>query len=346
LFAHKDNRLFSNLQPFFFAIRLNRIRKRLYLPPNQQYDVMKAIVLSVLTFLAAAQLSAQYNSCAAKSVVTEPVAIERVNDATGETEVVYENRKVEQVDGYGNASGNQYDLAVDGAFEGQTIVVLHLYTGEGFDFEKPKAALKEKGFSVYRYMNAPPSPKELEEALSKACQLWVISSTTQLLNDEHAEVIKKFFYSGKGVYLWGDNDPYHADADFLAQKLIGVTMSGAYYGAQNVTFKTDENTSGMLKDHLITTGLEYVYEGITISAIHDPNQVLKPLIWSTDGNVVTALYEDQGQRLILDGGFTRLYYNWDTAGTGRYVKNAAAWLVNYERFGDLVVSEEHKKGEE
>jgi len=24
---------------------------------------------------------------------------------------------------------------------------------------------------------------------------------------------------------------------------------------------------------------------------------------------------------------------WDNAGTGRYVKNAAAWLVNYERFG-------------
>lgn len=306
---------------------------------------MKALILSVLTVLSATQLSAQYNSCAAKSVVTESIAVERRNVETGETEIVYEDQKVKQVDSYGNASGNQYDLAVDGAFEGQTIVVLHLYTGEGFDFEKPKAALKEKGFSVYRYINTPPSPKELEESLSKACQLWVISSTTQLLNDEHAEVIKKFFYSGRGVYIWGDNDPYHADADFLAGKLIGVTMSGYYHGAQNVTFKTDENNSGMLKDHLITTGLEYVYEGITVSAIHDPNQVLKPLIWSTDGNVVTALYEDQGQRLILDGGFTRLFYNWDTAGTGRYVKNAAAWLVNYERFGDEVVSDVHKKGE-
>jgi len=34
-----------------------------------------------------------------------------------------------------------------------------------------------------------------------------------------------------------------------------------------------------------------------------------------------------------------LFIKWDTAGTGRYVKNAAAWLVNYERFGDDVLAE-------
>lgn len=302
---------------------------------------MKTIMLSVFSVLCSLQLFAQYNACAAKSVVTEPVAVERYND-NGEKEIVYEQHKVTTTDNFGNASGNQYDLAVDGAFEGQTIVVLHFYTGENFDFEKPKAALKEKGFSVYRYINVPPSPKELEEALSKACQLWVISSTSQLLNDEHAEVIKRFFFSGKGVYLWGDNDPYHADADFLAQKLIGASMSGMYYAGQNVNFKSETSTSGMQADHLITTGLEYVFEGITISQIHDPQNQLKPLIWSTDGNVVTAIYEDQGQRLIIDGGFTRLYCNWDTAGTGRYVKNAAAWLVNYERFGDEVLGENIK----
>lgn len=305
---------------------------------------MKTIQLTIAAFLVSAQFAySQYNACAAKSVVTERVAVEQLDSSTGEIKTVYEEREVKAKDNYGNASGNQYDLAVDGAFEGQTIVVLHLYTGENFDFEKPKAALKEKGFSVYRYINQPPSPEELEKSLAKACQLWVISNTSQMLTDEHAEVIKRFFYSGKGVYIWGDNDPYHADADFLAQKLIGVTMSGYYLGSKNVTFKTESNNSGMQKDHMITTGLEYVYEGITISQIHDPEKKMKPLIWSTDGNVVTAIYEDQGQRLIIDGGFTRLYCNWDTAGTGRYVKNAAAWLVNYERFGQLVLSDELKK---
>jgi hypothetical protein len=305
---------------------------------------MKTLIVSVFTVLSAFQVSwGQYNSCAGQSEARERVAIESLDENTGEKKIIYEERKVQQTDSHGNASGSQYDLAVDGAFEGQTIVVLHLYTGEGFDFEAPKAALAEKGFSVYRYINFPPSPKELEESLAKACQLWIISTNTQLLNDEHAEVIKKFFYSGKGVYLWGDNDPYHADANFIAQKLIGVTMSGYYMGDKNVTFKTDSTNCGMLKDHLITTGLEYVYEGITISKMNDPEGKLKPLIWSTDGNVVSGIYEDQGQRLIIDGGSTRLFYSWDNAGTGRYVKNAAAWLVNYERFGELVLGEELKK---
>lgn len=121
---------------------------------------MKLVIVSVFALLSSFHLVAQYNACAAKSVVTEPVAVERVK-SNGEREVVYEERKVTTTDNFGNVAGNQYDLAVDGAFEGQTIVVLHLYTGEGFDFEKPKAALKEKGFSVYRYINVPPSPKEL-----------------------------------------------------------------------------------------------------------------------------------------------------------------------------------------
>lgn len=314
----------------------------MYGAPVFNLQIMKTIILTIGLLLSGVSI-AQYNSCAAKSIITENVAVEKIDQETGEKKVVYEERKVENTDSFGNASGNQYDLAIDGAFDGQTIVVLHLYTGEGFDFEKPKAALKEKGFSVYRYINYPPSARELDSVLQKACQLWVISTTSQLLTEAHAEVIKRFFYSGKGVYLWGDNDPYHSDANFLAQKLMGVSMNGNYMASQNVTFKSDSTASGMRKDHLITTGLEYVYEGVTISKINDPNQQMTPLIWSTDGNVVTAIYENQGQRLIIDGGFTRLFCNWDTAGTGRYVKNAAAWLVNYERFGDAVLSEALKK---
>jgi|TARA_R110000737_G_scaffold298126_1_gene304967 hypothetical protein len=305
---------------------------------------MKKSILITLAFVATTIFAqGQYNSCAGKSTVTETRIVKVRNEATGVMEQKEVQEKVKDVDGFGNARGNQYDLAVDGAFEGQTIVVLHLFTGEGFDFELPKAALAEKGFSVYRFLNVPPSPEVLEEALSKACQLWVISSLEQTLNDEHAEVIKKFFDSGKGVYLWGDNDPAHGEADFLGNKLLGVTMNGHYMGDQNVSFKTDTTKSGMIPDHLITTGLEYVFEGITISKINDPNQAMTPLIYSTDGNVVTSIYEQQGKRLIIDGGFTRLYCNWKSAGTGRYVKNAAAWLVNYERFGEAVVSENLEK---
>lgn len=73
------------------------------------------------------------------------------------------------------------------------------------------------------------------------------------------------------------------------------------------------------------------------------NDALTPLLYGSAGNLVTAFFDHQGRRAILDGGFTRLYINWDTAGTARYVKNAAAWLVNYERFGNSVVADKYRK---
>ncbi len=321
---------------------LNQSQVPLYRLPN--LTIMKKLILLSFAFLVSSAISnAQYNSCAGQSKVTETREEVVKDESTGKMKTVEVKTTVQSKDNFGNPKGNKYDLAVDGAFTGQTIVVLHFSAGGVFDFELPKAALKEKGFSVYRFISEAPSPEELEKALSKACQLWVISHGDQRLNDEHAEVISRFFYSGKGVYIWGDNDPYHADADFLTKKLLGVTMDGAYYGDKNVNFKSDSTASGMQADHLITTGLEYVYEGITIAKINDPQKVMKPLIWSSDGNVVSAIYEEQGLRLIIDGGFTRLYHSWDNAGTGRYVKNAAAWLVNYERFGEEVLSETIEK---
>jgi len=263
-----------------------------------------------------------YNECRAQNAVYE----DKVDNKSGQLSRV----KVE-ADQHGNAQGNQYDLAVDGAFEGETVAVLHLYTGEGFDFSLPKAALKEKGFSVYRWIDNPPTPKELEEKLKKACQLWIISSNVQKLNEEHLKVIKKFFDSGKGVYIWGDNDPYYADANYVAEYLFDVKMLGNLPGDVVVGLNNQGKNVGLMPKHLITTGLEYVYEGITIATIQKTS-LLKPLIYGHEGNLVAAFFDQDGKRAILDGGFTRLYYSWDHAGTGRYVKNAAAWLVNYERF--------------
>ena len=247
-------------------------------------------------------------------------------------------------DSFGNAAGNQHDLAVDGAFDGQTVAVLHFYTGEGFDFSLPKKALAEKGFSVYRWMNAPPSPEELEQKLKQACQLWIISGSQQLLTPKHLDVIQRFFDSGKGVYIWGDNEPYYADANAVAQRLLGTQMLGNVMGDQVVGLQKSPGTKGLLPRHLLTTGLEFIYEGITIATVQQ-NQTLTPLIYGSAGNLVTALYDRNGKRAILDGGFTRLFLKWDTAGTGRYVKNAAAWLVNVERFGDAVVASQLRKGD-
>lgn len=288
-----------------------------------KFNCLLIIAVSLIITLNISSVQAQvYNRSKGLNAIYE----EAKDEATGEVYQV----KVD-ADHHGNAEGNQYDLAVDGAFEGETVAVLHLYTGEGFDFSLPKAALKEKGFSVYRWINNPPSAEELEEKLKKACQLWIISSSVRKLNDKHLKVIKKFFDSGKGVYIWGDNEPYYADANYVSEHLLGVKMLGNLYGNEVVGLNNNNKNAGLTPGHLITTGLEYVYEGITIATIQN-NSTLTPLIYGHESNLVTATYEQNGKRAILDGGFTRLYIAWDNAGTGRYVKNAAAWLVNYERF--------------
>jgi hypothetical protein len=304
---------------------------------------MKLILIGALAGWAFSTntLTAQYNECAAQNVITEKVRTQ-VYDAElrKDVEVIIEQPVAS--DDYGNAQGNQYDLAVDGAFEGQTIAVLHLYTGEGFDFKLPTAAFKEKGFSVYRWINEPPTAEALKEGLDKACQLWVVSSHVPKLSDEHIAIIKAFFDSGRGVYILGDNAPFYADANRLGEALIGANMQGNVPGGKVVHLQSEEKQSGLIPNHLISTGIQNIYEGITIATIDDHHD-MTPLIYGTANNLVTAAYEKDGKRLVFDGGFTRLFIDWDSAGSGRFVKNAAAWLVNYERFGDEVLAESMKE---
>jgi hypothetical protein len=289
---------------------------------NQLFKPLWAACL----LLIGAPALAQYSQAAGQNAPMVRSVEEHRDAKSGEvTKRVVE--KAANKDRYGNAEGNQFDLAVDGAFDGETVAVIQLYQ---FPFDLPKAALKEKGFSVYRWNHAP-SPEDLEAALKKSSQLWIIADSTRHLNDKHLAVIKKFFDAGHGVYVWGDNAPYYADANAVGQALVGVTMSGDLRGDQTVGLQQEPGKAGVLRRHLLTTGLEYIYEGITIATIAS-NQKLTPLIYGSANNLVAAFYDRDGKRLIFDGGFTRLYNKWDTAGTGRYVKNAAAWLANVERF--------------
>jgi hypothetical protein len=294
-----------------------------------QHRITPAAWAAAFVFAAALPAEAQYNHAAGRSAPTAATSSLGTNGAV----VWHESNVRPQADRYGNAEGNQYDLAVDGAFDGQTVAVLHFYTGGGFDFRLPREALREKGFSVYRWSNAAPSPADLRAGLARASQLWVISGDHQLLGPEHLRIIRDYFNAGHGVYILGDNAPYYADANAVAQALLDTTMEGDLPGDRVVGLRRGDEHVGVLQDHLITTGLEHLYEGITIATVH-PNASLTPLLYGSAGNLVSALYDHDGRRAIVDGGFTRLYMHWDTAGTARYVKNVAAWLANVERFGD------------
>lgn len=239
-------------------------------------------------------------------------------------------------DKYNNYQGSDGDLGRDGAFQGKTVVVLYFCSdgkkNENNTRKNISKALKGKGFNVSFYSkNELPTPTVLQSILNKACQLWLVSDCGRHLSDEYINIITDYYLSGHGLYLWGDNDPYYVDANIILNKLFGTVLSGDYYGDKVIGVRKGDSGAGIIAGHLMSTGIANFYEGITISNVI-PKNGLKPLVYSSDGKVVCAYCDENGRRLLIDGGSTRLYFKWDSAGTDRYVKNAAVWLANVERF--------------
>ena len=238
-------------------------------------------------------------------------------------------------DRFGNAAGSRADLGRDGAFQGKKITGLWLC----FDRDSDSVAraniersVSPKGFSVeYFTYKAIPDPARLEQSLKTASQFWLIADRTKHLTESHYQKIISFYESGRGLYLWSDNDPYFADTNHLLHSLFNAKMSGDYLGDKVIGISAGGNSPGIANGHLIATGIQSFYEGITISTVSD-SPLLSPLVYDSERKVVTAFCDRDGRRCLIDGGFTRLYHKWDTAGTDRYVRNAAAWLANAERF--------------
>ena len=233
---------------------------------------------------------------------------------------------------YNNYAGNDGDLGRDGAFQGKKVIVLWLcYSGTESETNIRKV-LSTKGFSVdfYTAKNLP-SAQALSVMLQTANQLWLVAEKEILLNEDYYKIIIDFYKKGKGLYLLGDNAPFFADVNVISQKLFGTELKGDYIGDKVIGVSEKQNDVGIIKGHLMSTGICNFYEGITISNV-EPKGGLKPLVYSSDGKVAAAYFDKFGRRLLIDGGFTRLYFKWDTAGTDRYVKNAAVWLANIERF--------------
>ncbi|MCR5079423.1 MAG: hypothetical protein K6B65_05885 [Bacilli bacterium] len=242
-------------------------------------------------------------------------------------------------DEYGNPSGADYDLAQDGAFAGYRIVVLNR-TGayRHADYSICYGALAKKGFEV-REVKTSDSLDKLKEAFEgidiDKTQLWVISGNPKnmLLNNQVDRFIKKYYQDGHGLYLLGDDEPDFAEANhFLNILFPGSYMHDEYQGRKILGISNRPNDPGIVKGHDISTGIINFYEGSTVCNIVT-SRGLKPLVYASNHKVLACYYDEQGKRLIADGGFTRLYLKWQTAGTERYVLNTAAYLTNVERFG-------------
>ena len=244
-----------------------------------------------------------------------------------------------KTDMFGNPLGSEYDLAKDGAFDGYKIVIADLCRET--NLQEPLKALKKKGFSVIVFKEKFPLGKIKAILDDDKCQLWLIADRTSHLSKEDYTFIYELFNSGRGLYLWSDNDPYFADINPILSKLFNSEMSGNYIGEKILSIQKNNEGPGIIKDHLITTGVQNFYEGITISNVRIDGG-LCPLVYSSDGKIVTAYYDLDGKRCLVDGGFTRLYYKWNSAGTDRFVVNCAAWLTNLERFGYDPVNPENE----
>ena len=237
-------------------------------------------------------------------------------------------------DKYGNPNGTNYDLLRDGSMKGYKILIINLCPewdtcGQRENYDNPIKALENKGFEViYR----DEFPADFARIAAGLCQIWLISGNIRTITDEQIRQIKAFYNQWKGVYLWADNDPFYADVNPIIKDLFGSTMSGNYIGEQIIGVQKHIKDVGIVAGHLISTGISNFYEGVTISNVA-MTQYLKPLVYSSDKKVVTAYSDVDGKRLLIDGGFTRLCVDWDSAGTDRYVVNAAGWLGNFEKFG-------------
>lgn len=228
-------------------------------------------------------------------------------------------------DRFGNPQGSQFDLAKDGGFKGQKIVFLCINTAVKIRIHDAIEALGRKGFEVDMFAMA--TPEELKAKLKDACQLWVLSDGKVHLTPRHRAVIRAYYEGGGGLYIWGDNDPLYADSNEITRELLGVTMSGDTFGDQVIGVQKSPGSPGIIAGHPIATGIVNLYEGITIATVGTHKNTVMPLVISSDRKVVTAYVDDGKHRMLIDGGFTRLFHKWDTAGTDRFVVNCAAWLA-------------------
>ena len=202
-------------------------------------------------------------------------------------------------------------------------------------FAEPKAALEKKGFSV-TVIDAShlPNAATLEGILQNANQCWVISDNNRVLNSEHTAVLEKQWKDGMGMYILGDNDPFYYDANVLLSSFGLPLLSGNQPGAKVLKESTSDKGPGFIR-HPITTGLESLYEGVTISFLPESvitsNGMVDIMREDQSSKIVVAYLEARGGKgaLVVDGGFTKLYpKNWaTTTGTARFVVNIAAMLA-------------------
>jgi len=249
----------------------------------------------------------------------------------------------EKVDSDRNAIGREYDLGIEGAFKVFNIIAFYFYTKED-TYHKCEEALRSKGFNLTIAKDV----TEFIEKLHDNDEAWIISGMASQDNySKFVEEVTKFHLAGKGVFLWSDNDPAIYHTNLLLKSIlpglsvIGNTPGGKVLHPQPTASHSKQPDRGHFARHLLTTGIVSLYEGITISypdlnGFFNTKKVLPEITiigQSTDNYPCFFCVEDPGKgRLVVDCGYTKIFDRlWgETAGTERYVRNCAVWLLGLE----------------
>lgn len=233
-------------------------------------------------------------------------------------------------DEHGNPTGHEFDLGGgdEDRVSGEKIL---LYTFVSMDSRLQQVIAERNLHMDIRSAPAYGSCDLNEKLLSEYSQLWYISSDRPTLSSQQVQMIARYVRAGNGLAIWADNDPYYADANLLAQALIGTSFSG-YKQADRVMVPGPELEPGRFIEHPLTQGVNNLYEGITICTIA-PTPNVTILGQSHDEQLCVGCFERENQRIVLDTGFTKLYtgYFEKSAGISRYLCNIAFWLARGRR---------------
>jgi hypothetical protein len=240
-------------------------------------------------------------------------------------------------DQHGNPQGSSYDFGRDGDYTDCKILIGRPYSDDTTltdeQMQKPINALKVKGFQVDLV-------KKKEEIISKLKSneydvAWITCINSDQGND-FTSALKDFHSDGGSIFLFADNEPWIHPVNELLKEKFGITVAGDYKGEKILKYEANGYLkTGCFGRHNIFTGINNLFEGVTISypvyPTEESKSALVTVATASDGNPCIAVYDppsesDEG-RLCLDCGFTKLYINWDDAGTSRYIVNTSCWLA-------------------
>ena len=276
---------------------------------------------------------------AVKQTVTKPKQsqpLHHYNDVVGRSEII----EATMHDRFGNPTGREYDLGRDGAYKGYNVLIAQFYSDSQFNdaaMQKPMDALHVKGFNVKLAKTENECIKELSS--NSYSIVWIISHMS-IQDPELIPTLTKFHSNSGGVFLFADNTPYVSHAEAFLKEKFGITLQGDYYGGKTLSYKVDSHReTGHFGQHEIFTGISNLFEGITIChpvySTPESRNTFVTLATASDHNPTVAVYNpppiSMEGRLCLDCGFTKLYINWDSAGTARYIVNACCWLLGLEK---------------